>query len=93
LDKNGKNTKNCQYLRIGWKYRKILKISTFAPFLGVLQGMINGLKLYRKKYFWINIERYFLRYEFRQQVWGLGISPYRCLAVPKISRKSGADRS
>jgi len=57
----------------------------------VLQGMILGLKLYRKKMF--TIERYFQgsKNEFRQQVWSLGIFSYRYLAVMKISRKSGAD--
>jgi len=50
--------------------------------------MIFGFELYRKKLF-----RYFkvTKNEFRQQVWGLGIFPYRYLAVLKISRKSEAD--
>jgi len=41
----------------------------------------------------IKIERCFSgsKNEYRQQVWGLGIFPYRYLAVLKISRKSGAD--
>jgi len=41
----------------------------------------------------LQIERCFYdsKNGFRQKVWGLGIFPYRFLAVLKISRKSGAD--
>jgi len=56
--------------------------------------MIIGFKFYRN-FFFFKIERYFkgsgCKNEFRQQVLGLGIFPYRYLAVLKISRKSGAD--
>jgi len=55
--------------------------------------MIIGFELHRKeKYFVFKIERYFYgsKSSFRQQVWGLGIIPYRYLAVLKIPRKSEA---
>jgi len=56
--------------------------------------MIIAFNLYRKKYFWYKIGCHYLdsTNEFRQQVWGLGILPYRYLAVLKISRKSGTAR-
>jgi len=43
-------TGHCQYPENCWKYRKILKILALdALFFGVLQEMIIGFKLYRKK--------------------------------------------
>jgi len=51
--------------------------------------MVIGFKLYRKKMF--KIERLLKgsKIEFRLQVWGLGINPYRYLAVLKISKNLG----
>jgi len=49
-NKKCENTKNCQYFEKGWEYSNILKISTIdAILLGVLQGMITGFKLSKKK--------------------------------------------
>jgi len=51
---------------------KTSKIQPGELLEGVLQGVIIGLKLYRKKMF--QIGRYFQgsKNDFRQQVWGLG---------------------
>jgi len=53
IEQKFKITKNCHYLKNGWKYRKILKI-----LVGILQRIIIGFKLYRVKYFLFKIERY-----------------------------------
>jgi len=52
--------------------------------------MIIGFKLNRKNIFVPNWTLFF-NDEFRWQVWGLGILPFRYLAALKISIKSGAD--
>jgi len=59
--------------------------------LGVLQKNDNWFLIISKKVF--KIERSFSgsKRGFRQQVWDLGIFPYRYLEALKISRKSGAD--
>jgi len=54
--------------------------------------MITGFKLnLKKQILFVPKLAAFSKHEFRQQFWGLGIFPYRYLAVLKISRKSGAD--